>query len=138
MQVMADIQLCPLEAQRRWTPGAVRGFLLAAVELTRLQPIGMPVVCTFERVIIGFQLIGESHIDAHLRSDCGLGWVDVFSCRDVAIDGVKGVIDEHLAGPGALVEIHVLPRGRLPASLTQISGGRPLEGGKENGVSDTA
>ena len=58
-------------------PGALGRFLADAVLLTGLTPITEPVICAEQG--IGFVVIAESHISAHVQGD--RAFVDVFSCR---------------------------------------------------------
>jgi S-adenosylmethionine/arginine decarboxylase-like enzyme len=110
MHVLVDFAVDPKRA-REWTLEDVRRFLRSAVEVTDLTPLGPEVALEAGDLLMGFQMIAESHVSIHLDRGKGSGHADVFSCGDVSAGKVSKVVDE-------LFEAHqsteVLERGKLP------------------------
>jgi S-adenosylmethionine/arginine decarboxylase-like enzyme len=117
MHVLVDFAAKPEEAQERWTTDSVHRFLTGAVEVTGLTAFGPEVVRDAGNLLVGFQMIAESHISAHLDRASGRGWADVFSCREVSAGKISAVVDEVFLAGGSdgMLSVEILDRGNLPA-----------------------
>lgn len=111
MQVIIDFAVAPEKARKTWSVDHVKQFLRSAVEVTGLTPLGPEVVREAGDLLMGIQMIAESHISLHLNRAVGLGWADVFSCRDVNANEVSKVIDDIFEAEQSVGE---LDRGKLP------------------------
>ncbi len=118
MQVCVDLATRPESARRLWTEVRLRAFLNSAVAVTELTPFGPRIVkhntAGGADLLIGFQMIAESHIAVHLDRLRGLGWVDVFSCRAVDDACVIKLVACTLLPEGGVSETRCLDRGILP------------------------
>lgn len=111
MHVVVDFRFSPEEARSLWTREAVRRYLAGTVDATGLTRFGPEVVEENGEILVGFQMIAESHVSIHLDRGTGCGWADVFSCGPVSAGKVSLVIDETLGGPWQ--SVYGLPRCEL-------------------------
>ena len=95
--IAVDFARDPEEAQE-WTPDTVRAYLKEAVKATGLTRFGPEVVEENGPVLIGFQMIAESHVSVHADRATGRGWADVFSCKYVSAGLVAMAIDRTFGG----------------------------------------
>ncbi len=96
--VAVDFARKPEEAQELWTPDTVRQYLAEAVKATGLTRFGPEVVEENGPVLMGFQMIAESHVSVHADRASGRGWADVFSCKDVSAGQVSFAVDRTFGG----------------------------------------
>jgi len=113
MHVVVNFAIPPEQAPKVWTWQSVDRFLEEAVKITGLTRVGDPVVKECGDLLIGFQIIAESHVSVHLDRGSGRGWADVFSCGEVDEAKVAKVVDATLMVPGGMLTIGTLPRGNL-------------------------
>jgi len=111
MHVTVDFAVSPERARSEWTLDCVRQFLRSAVEVTGLMPFGPEVVREAGYLLMGIQMIAESHVSLHLDRARGRGWADVFSCGDVSAGKVGKLIDDLFEAQQSTL---VLERGQLP------------------------
>jgi len=111
MHVLVDFTISPERARVEWTLNCIRQFLRSAVEVTGLIPFGPEIVREADHLLMGIQMIAESHISLHLDRAKGCGWADVFSCREVSAGKVSKLIDDLFE---AEQFVEVLKRGQLP------------------------
>jgi len=95
--IAVDFARDPEEAQE-WTPDTVRAYLEEAVKATGLTRFGPEVVEENGPVLMGFQMIAESHVSVHADRATGRGWADVFSCKYVSAGLVAMAIDRTFGG----------------------------------------
>jgi len=95
--IAVDFARDPEEAQE-WTPDTVRAYLKEAVKATGLTRFGPEVVEENGPVLMGFQMIAESHVSVHADRATGRGWADVFSCKYVSAGLVAMAIDRTFGG----------------------------------------
>jgi S-adenosylmethionine/arginine decarboxylase-like enzyme len=119
MHVAVDFARKPEEAQELWTPDTVRRYLAEAVKATGLTRFGPEVVLENGPVLMGFQMVAESHVSVHVDRMAGRGWADVFSCKDFRASQVAIAVDLTFGG---WQTIHYIPR-------TELSGGVPQKEG---------
>ena len=98
MHVAVDFARKPEEAQELWTVDTVRAYLDEAVKATGLTRFGPEVVEENGAILMGFQMIAESHVSVHADRDTGRGWADVFSCKDVSAGLVSVAVDRTFGG----------------------------------------
>ena len=96
--IAVDFARAPEEAQELWTPDTVRRYLAEAVKATGLARFGPEVVEENGAILMGFQMIAESHVSVHADRASGRGWADVFSCKDVSAGLVAMAIDRTFGG----------------------------------------
>lgn len=80
-----------------WSAAKLLRLMRALVRLTGLTPIVGP--STLEanpQLIVGFCVIAESHVSAHLDKSTGNVWIDVFSCRPFPYTGVEALVRRRL------------------------------------------
>jgi S-adenosylmethionine/arginine decarboxylase-like enzyme len=114
VQLLIDIAIPPEQAATLWTAPAVSRFLALAVETTGLHSISPVRVLEHDGHIDGHVMIAESHIHVTLYLAAGLGFIDVFSCRDLVNGNLLTALEETLLTPGAIVSVRTLERGDLP------------------------
>ena len=95
--IAVDFARAPEEAQL-WTPDTVRAYLGEAVKATGLTRFGPEVVEENGPILMGFQMIAESHVSVHADRTSGRGWADVFSCKDVSAGLVSVAVDRTFGG----------------------------------------
>jgi len=98
MHVAVDFARKPEEAQELWTVDTVRAYLAMAVKATGLTRFGPEVVEENGTILMGFQMIAESHVSVHVNRTAGRGWADVFSCKDVSAGQVAFAVDRTFGG----------------------------------------
>jgi S-adenosylmethionine/arginine decarboxylase-like enzyme len=115
MHVAVDFARDPLEAQKLWAPDTVRRYLKEAVKATGLTRFGPEVVEENGTILMGFQMVAESHVSVHADRASGWGWADVFSCKDVSDLKIEAVVRECFIGtdPSGWLFIRPIPRMEL-------------------------
>jgi len=98
MHIAVDFAQAPVKAQELWTPDTVRAYLEEAVKATGLTRFGPEVVEENGAILMGFQMIAESHVSVHADRASGWGWADVFSCKDVSAGLVAMAVDRTFGG----------------------------------------
>jgi len=96
--IAIDFARAAEEAQELWTPDTVRAYLDEAVKATGLTRFGPEVVEENGPILMGFQVIAESHVSVHADRATGRGWADVFSCKDVSAGKVSFAVDRTFGG----------------------------------------
>jgi S-adenosylmethionine/arginine decarboxylase-like enzyme len=95
--IAVDFARAPEEA-KLWTPDTVRQYLDEAVKATGLTRFGPEVVEENGPILMGFQMIAESHVSVHVDRAAGRGWADVFSCKAVSAGQVSFAVDRTFGG----------------------------------------
>jgi S-adenosylmethionine/arginine decarboxylase-like enzyme len=115
MHIAVDFARAPEEAQELWIPDTVRAYLEEAVKATGLTRFGPEVVEENGAILMGFQMIAESHVSVHADRATGRGWADVFSCKDVSAGKVEAVVRECFIDddPSGWLFIRPIPRTEL-------------------------
>ena len=113
MHILIDFARKPEEAQELWTVDTVRCYLAEAIKVTGLSCFGPEVVEENGGVLMGFQMIAESHVSVHVDRATGQGWADVFSCKDVNAGQVAFAVDVSFGG---WQSIRYIPRTELSPS----------------------
>ena len=113
MHVLVDFVIPPEQAPKAWTWQSVDRFLEEAAKATGLTRVGDATIRECGDILVGFQIIAESHVSVHLDRGSGRGWADVFSCRSVDKGKVAKVVDDTLMVDGGMMTVGTLPRGNL-------------------------
>ncbi len=114
MHILIDFGRKPEEARDLWTPDTVKRYLEEAVTATGLTRFGPEVALENGDLLLGFQMVAESHVSVHADRRSGRGWADVFSCKDVPPGLVAFAID---CSFGGWQSVRCIPR-------TELSGGK--------------
>ena len=96
--IAVDFARTPEEARELWTLDTVRAYLAEAVKATGLTRFGPEGVEENGPVLMGFQMIAESHVSVHADRASGRGWADVFSCKALSAGLVAMAIDQTFGG----------------------------------------
>lgn len=114
MHLAATLNVAHTTVPEKWTAEGVHKFLDQAVAATKLTPFGERQLVDQPERVIFCQLIAESHIAGHLERGHAIGWLDVFSCKDINVGLVIEAVREHLSLPGDHWTVTMLDRGKLP------------------------